>query len=117
MREIAADRITGAVRELCIDACYQLGEDVLAGIRKAREIEGDSVAGSVLGELETNAEIAREGEFPLCQDTGFAVILLELGQEVQISGGDLNEAVHEGVRQGYKDGYLRKSICDPFSPG
>jgi fumarate hydratase subunit alpha len=115
MREISSDRIRDTVRELCVAACYELGEDVLAGIRRARETEGDSLAGNVLAELEENAGIAARGEFPLCQDTGFAVLFLELGQEAHVVGGDLNEAVQEGVRQGYREGFLRKSICDPFT--
>ncbi|MEW6440568.1 MAG: fumarate hydratase [bacterium] len=115
MREIQAEQITRTVRDLCIDANYRLGGDVLEAIREARANEESPQARGVLGELEENAQIAARGVFPLCQDTGFAVVFVELGQEVNVVGGSLGEAVQEGVRQGYRDGYLRKSICDPFT--
>lgn len=115
MREIRAEQIVNAVRELCIEASYQLGEDVLEALRKARQNESSPLAGSVLEELEENARIASQGEFPLCQDTGFAVLFVELGQDAYIQGGDLCSSIQEGVRQGYREGVLRKSICDPFT--
>jgi fumarate hydratase subunit alpha len=115
MRQIQAEEITRAVKELCIEANYRLGEDVLAAIRRARRDEESAPARAVLAELEENAAIAAQGVFPLCQDTGFAVLFLELGQEVSVVGGGLEEALQEGVRQGYREGYLRKSICDPFT--
>jgi fumarate hydratase subunit alpha len=73
------------------------------------------VAVEILKELKENARIAREEQVPICQDTGFAVVFVEMGQDVHLVGGSLKEAIHEGVRQGYRDGYLRKSICHPFS--
>lgn len=115
MRQIQAEEITRAVKDLCIEANYRLGEDVLEAIRRARREEESGPARAVLAELEENAAIAAQGVFPLCQDTGFAVLFLELGQEVAVVGGGLEEALQEGVRQGYRDGYLRKSICDPFT--
>jgi len=116
MREIDCREITDTVARLCIEACYYLGEDVLTALREARAIEPSPVARAVLDQILRNAEIAREGELPLCQDTGLTVIFLELGQEVHIVGGDLHEAITEGVRRGYKEGYLRKSVVDrPFS--
>ena len=115
MREIHAKQIVATVKELCIEACYQLGNDVLGALGEARRNESLPLARSVLEELEENARIAAEGKFPLCQDTGFAVFFVELGDEVFVKGGDLSGSIEEGVRQGYKEGYLRKSICDPFT--
>jgi len=116
MREIAAGDVTETVSRLFQEACYHLPEDVLAALKKAREKEESPVACNVLDRILQNAEIAAKGKIPLCQDTGAAVIFLELGQEVHITGGDLYAAVNEGVRQGYDKGYLRKSIVrQPFS--
>lgn len=116
MREIRTDQITETVAQLCIESNYYLGKDVLAALRHYREAEVSSVGREVLDQILENAEIARSEQMPLCQDCGLTVIFLEVGQEVHIVGGDLNEAVAEGVRQGYKDGYLRKSMVDrPFS--
>ena len=116
MREIHADLITEAVARLCIESNYYLGEDVLAALRSYREMETSPVGQEVLDQILENAEIARNEQMPLCQDCGLTVIFLELGQDVHITGGGLNEAIAEGVRQGYQDGFLRKSIVDqPFS--
>lgn len=116
MREIPACQITDAVARLSIEACYYLGEDVLAALCRARATEPSPSGRSVLDMILRNAEIARQGEFPLCQDTGMAVVLVELGQDVHIVGGDLNEAIAEGVRRGYRQGFLRKSVVErPFS--
>jgi fumarate hydratase subunit alpha len=116
VRDIHTDQITETVAQLCIDSNYYLGEDVLAALRRYRESEPSPVGREVLDQILDNAEIAREEQMPLCQDCGLTVVFLELGQEAHIVGGDLNEAVAEGVRQGYKDGYLRKSMVDrPFS--
>ena len=115
MREISTETIIKAVRDLCINANYHLGDDVLTVIKEAQPKEPSPMGRSVLEELEENARIASEEEFPICQDCGYAVLFVELGQEVSIVGGDLNDAINEGVRQGYQDGVLRKSICDPFT--
>jgi len=116
LKEIKAGAVTETVSRLFQEACYHLPEDVLAAIKKAREKEEAPVACNVLDRILQNAEIAAKGEIPLCQDTGAAVVFLELGQEVHITGGDLYAAVNEGVRQGYDKGYLRKSIVrQPFS--
>ena len=115
MREVAATRITEAVRDLCIKANTQLGEDVLDALKRALKEEESPQGRDILEKLILNAQIAREENIPICQDTGFAVVFVELGQNVHISGGSLVEAINEGVRQGYKDGYLRKSICHPFT--
>ncbi|RLB02988.1 MAG: fumarate hydratase [Deltaproteobacteria bacterium] len=115
MREVAASRITEAVRDLCIKANTQLGEDVLDALKRALKEEESPQGRDILEKLILNAQIAREENIPICQDTGFAVFFVELGQDVHVSGGSLVEAINEGVRQGYKDGYLRKSICHPFT--
>jgi len=116
VREIHARDITATVARLAVAAAYQLGEDVLRALREAKERETSPLGREILQVILDNAEIAARGEFPLCQDTGFAVVFVELGQEVHIVGGDLNEAIAEGVRQGYREGYLRKSIvAHPFS--
>lgn len=116
MREINTEQIIQEVARLCIEANYYLGEDVLDALRNAREKEISPVGRAVLDQILQNAEIAAQGELPLCQDTGLTVVFLELGQDVHVVGGDLYRAVNEGVRQGYQKGYLRKSVVDkPFS--
>ena len=115
MKEISTSQITTAVRDLCIKANTHLGEDVLKAFHQAIEQEVSPTGKDILEKLVENARIAREEEIPICQDTGFAVVFVELGQEVHLVGGDLKEAISEGVRQGYQDGYLRKSICHPFT--
>jgi fumarate hydratase subunit alpha len=115
MREVSINEIIPVVRNLFIEANYDLGRDVLDAFDRAIKSDESSVAREVLGELKENARISREERVPLCQDCGLAVLFVELGQDVHITGGDLNHAINEGVRQGYKDGYLRKSACDPFT--
>lgn len=116
MREIHTDQITETVSRLCIESNYYLGEDVLAALRRYRAAEVSPVGREVLDQLLENAEIARNQQVPLCQDCGLTVVFLELGQDAHVVGGDLNEAITEGVRLGYGDGYLRKSMVDrPFS--
>ena len=116
MKEITADEITQAVSDLFRDACYHLPEDVITALKKAKEAEKSPAALNVFARILENAEIADRGEIPLCQDTGMAVVFLELGQEVHVIHGDLYEAIHEGVRKGYVDNYLRKSVVrKPFS--
>jgi fumarate hydratase subunit alpha len=116
MREIDCQRITEAVRRLFIEACYELPDDVLSAIRKALESEVSPVGREILQQIVDNAEVARCGEFPLCQDTGVALVFLELGQDAHVVGGQLNQCIKAGVRQAYIDGYLRKSIVDrPYS--
>ncbi len=110
MRQLDVSRITEEVARLSKEANYYLGEDVLASFKSALENEESPAGKAVIEQLLENAEIAATEEVPMCQDTGFAVVYLELGQEVQLTGGDLDEAINEGVRQGYTDGYLRKSI-------
>jgi len=116
MREINCQEIIDTVARLCIESNYYLGEDVLDVLHDAREKEVSPVGQAVLDQILQNIEISKQGELPLCQDTGVLVAFLELGQEVHIVGGDLYEAINEGVRQGYKEGYLRKSVVEkPFS--
>jgi len=116
MREIAANKVTQTVSRLFQEACYHLPEDVLTALKQAREKEESSVARDALDKMLENVEVSQKEQIPLCQDTGAAVVFLELGQEVRITGGDLYTAVNEGVRQGYDKGYLRKSMVgQPFS--
>ena len=115
MREIQAAEITEAVRDLFIDANCNLGEDVLAAFDRAIEKDESPVAREVIRELKENARIARDEQSPICQDTGLAVLFVEVGQDVHVAGGDLKAALNEGVRKGYGEGYLRKSACHPFT--
>jgi len=115
MREIEVGVITEKVRDLCIEANTDIGEDVLRAFDRAMEKEESPVALDILKELKENARIAKEEKLPICQDTGTAVVFLEVGQEVHLVGGDLREAVFEGVRRGFREGYLRKSMCHPFT--
>jgi len=115
MREIDVKLMTEKVRDLCMRANTDLGEDVLQAFDRAMVQEESSLGIEILKELKENARIAKEEGVPLCQDTGFAVVFVELGQDVHLTGGNLNEAIEEGVRQGYRDGYLRRSICHPFT--
>ncbi len=115
MREIGFERIVETVSRLFIEANSELGEDVLDAIREAMEKEESPTGKEVLAELLENARIAKEERVPMCQDTGLAVVFVEMGQDVHIVGGHLYEAIQEGVRRGYRDGYLRKSACHPFT--
>jgi fumarate hydratase subunit alpha len=115
MREVDVKLITEKVKELCMEANTELGEDVLQAFDRSIKKEESPLGIEILKELKENARIAKEEKVPICQDTGFAVVFIEMGQEVHLVGGGLREAVFEGVRQGYRDGYLRKSICHPFT--
>jgi fumarate hydratase subunit alpha len=116
MRDIDSKEVTQAVSRLFQEANLFLPEDVLASLRQARKTEESPVGREVLDRILENAEIAAKDRIPLCQDTGTAIVVLELGQEVHITGGDLYTAVNEGVRQGYNAGYLRKSMVrQPYS--
>jgi fumarate hydratase subunit alpha len=116
MREIKTEDITRTTANLFEHSCHYLPQDVLTALKQAREKEKSEVARAVLDKILENVEIAAKQQIPLCQDTGAAVVMLELGQEIHISGGNLYTAINEGVRQGYTDGYLRKSIVrQPFS--
>jgi fumarate hydratase subunit alpha len=116
LKEIKASQITEAVARLCQEANFKLGEDVLAALKKAQKTEKSPLGREFLNQIIENAHIAQKEKLPLCQDCGTAVVFLEIGQEVHITGGDLYKAVEEGVRQGYQQGYLRKAmVSQPFS--
>ncbi len=116
MREIKASTITEVVSRLFQQANFELGKDVLAALKQARQDEESIIGREVIDRILENADIAASEKIPLCQDCGVAVVFLELGQEVRIGGGDLYAAVDEGVRRAYDEGYLRKSLVyQPFS--
>ncbi len=116
MRDIETQEITKTVSRLCQEANLFLPDDVLEALKRARENEESPVGREVIDRLLENADISNREGTPLCQDTGTAVVFLELGQDAHIVGGDLYDAVNEGVRQGYNEGYLRKSmVCQPHS--
>ena len=118
MREIQASTITDVVEKLCIEANEHLPEDVKCAITGCRACEDGEIAKGVLDKIVENYEIADAQNVPICQDTGMACVFLEIGQDVHIAGGDLAEAVNEGVRRGYDKGYLRKSVVkDPVRRG
>jgi len=115
MREIKFKDIVNAIAELCIKINYELDEDVIDSFTKSLAAEKSPVGKEVLELLIENAKIAKDEQVPICQDTGTAVVFIELGQDVIIKGGNLTEAVEDGVRKGYLEGYLRKSMCNPFT--
>lgn len=112
VRELDVREVAEAVKAMCITANYDLPEDVYDALVKAREAEESPVGKEVLGQLVENADIAAADRVPICQDTGFAVIFAEVGQDVHLVGSPFEDAVNEGVRQGYGDGYLRKSVAE-----
>ncbi|MEW9673743.1 fumarate hydratase [Ammoniphilus sp. 3BR4] len=115
MREVHFNDIVHAVKNLCMDANYHLGSDVVDAFQKALTTEESAVGKDVLNQLIENAQIATMEKVPMCQDTGLVVCFVELGQDCHITGGRLYDAINEGIRQGYKEGYLRNSIVkDPL---
>jgi len=114
VREIQADDITRTIRRLCIEANTILGDDVVAALTKGLEKEKSKTGKDIFRQLLQNAKIAKAEGIPLCQDTGMVVVFIEMGQDVHIVGGDLNQSINEGVRRGYRDGYLRASTLDPL---
>lgn len=112
MRTVEAAAVSEAVAKLAVDANYYLPEDILAALKKGGQTEEAPLGREILGQLVENAGIARTENTPVCQDTGMAVVFIELGQEVRIVGGGLEQAVNAGVARGYKDGYLRMSVVD-----
>jgi fumarate hydratase subunit alpha len=115
VREIPAEEITKTIKRLCIEANTLLGDDVIEAFEKGYEMEESPVGKDIFRQLLENAKTAKEEGLPLCQDTGLAVVFVEMGQDVHVVGGSLNEAINEGVRQGYKEGYLRPSSLDPLT--
>ena len=115
MREIPVSEITEAVKKLCISANYNLNSDVYSAIENSRDNEQSPIGKNILSQLLENADLAKENCKPICQDTGMAVVFLKVGQDVHFEGGSLEDAVNEGVRQGYVEGFLRKSVVgDPI---
>jgi fumarate hydratase subunit alpha len=118
MREIEASRITEEVARLCMEANFELEDDVQKALEKAHEAEESPAGKEVLRQIIENSGIARSERMPMCQDTGLAVIFAEIGQDLHIAGGGFEEAINAGVRKGYTDGYLRKSVlADPVRGG
>ncbi|HBF4444081.1 TPA: fumarate hydratase [Clostridioides difficile] len=115
MRKIKSEQIVEQVKKICIEASLYLGEDVLSCIKEKAKSEKSEVGKNILNILVENAEIAKERNIPICQDTGMAVFFVEIGQEVLIEGDTLTDAINEGVRQGYEEGYLRKSVVSPIN--
>lgn len=115
MREIHVSNIAETVSRLCIEANYYLSEDIRKRMEEAQRAETYPVAKDIIGILLENADIAKNEDMPMCQDTGMCIVFVEMGQEVHITGGGLEAAINEGVRAGYRDGYLRKSVVgDPL---
>ncbi|WP_053956761.1 fumarate hydratase [Inediibacterium massiliense] len=115
MREIHVSKIVETTKKLCIDANYYLTDDMRERLEEAKENENFSTAKNILDILIENADIAKDEQRPMCQDTGMTVVFIEMGQDVHVVGGSLEEAIHEGVRRGYTQGYLRKSVVnDPI---
>jgi fumarate hydratase subunit alpha len=115
MRTVEHASIIEAVKNLSMEANYDLATDVVTAFEKGKEQEESPTGKAIFSALLKNQNIARDEEVPMCQDTGFSVIYVELGQDVHIKGGSLEDSINEGVRQGYADGYLRKSMCEPFT--
>lgn len=115
MRIIHTEEIISNIRQMCIEANHMLTPDMQKALECAVTDEKSSIGQKVLGQLQDNLQIAQEDTIPICQDTGMAVVFLEIGQDVHFEGGSLTDAINEGVRQGYVDGYLRKSVVkDPL---
>ncbi len=115
MRTIHTEKIISNIREMCIEANHMLTPDMQKALESATAEEKSPIGQKVLGQLQDNLQIAKEDTIPICQDTGMAVVFLEIGQDVHFEGGSLTDAINEGVRQGYVDGYLRKSVVrDPL---
>ncbi len=115
VRQLDVTEITAAIREMCILANHSLSSDMCTRLNEAKDGETSELGRQILQQLEENLLIAKTEQIPICQDTGMAIVFLEVGQDVHFCGGDLTDAVNEGVRQGYVDGFLRKSVvADPI---
>ena len=115
MREIDVKTVSDAVRDMCVSINYELSSDVQAALKEGQENENSELGSRILGILEENLDIAKTDNIPICQDTGMAVVFLEVGQDVHFTGGNIEDAVNNGVARGYTEGYLRKSVVrDPL---
>ena len=115
LRIIDVNQIIETIKEMCIQVNHYLSDDMVSIINKARETEKSPLGQQILDQLKENMDISAKDMIPICQDTGMAVIFIEIGQEVHVQGGNLEDAINEGVRKGYKEGYLRKSVVsDPL---
>ena len=115
MREVSTEEITKNIKEICIEANYTLSDDVKNKIINSAAVEESEIGKKILNQLEENMNIADSDNIPICQDTGMAVIFIKIGQDVHITGGNLEDAINQGVREGYIEGYLRKSVVkDPI---
>lgn len=115
MREVNVDKISETIKEMCISVNHFLSDDMKNAYNNAMETETSEIGKKILGQLMENLQIAGEDMIPICQDTGMAVIFAEIGQDVHLTGGNITDAINEGVRRGYVDGYLRKSVVnDPI---
>lgn len=115
MRTINVSEVTDNIREMCIEANHYLTPDMDEALKNAADAEKSNLGRQILNQLQDNLRIAKEDMIPICQDTGMAVVFMEIGQDVHFEGGSLEEAIHEGVRRGYVDGFLRKSVVkDPL---
>ena len=118
IRTVQTEIITETIKKMCIEANYSLSSDMVKAMRKAEEKEESVLGKQILAQLQDNLEIAASDMIPICQDTGMACVFLEIGQDVHFTGGDLTDAINEGVRRGYTNGYLRKSVVkDPVRRG
>lgn len=115
MREILVDQIIDHIKDMCIEANCHVSQDILQAIKEKKEVEASPIGKNILEQIEENAHIAKNSMMPMCQDTGMAVVFCEVGQDVHVTGAPLTEAINEGVRRGYEEGFLRKSVVkDPF---
>lgn len=114
MRIIKSSQITEIVRDMCIKANIYLGEDVVESLKANKEKENSELGKNILNILIKNCEIAKEKQMPICQDTGMAVFFVSIGQDVHVEGKNISDAINEGVKQGYEDGFLRKSVVTPI---
>ena len=115
MRQIEVAQVTLAVKAAAIAANYEPGADLLAALARGAEAEESSSGKEIFRQLLENARIAKEERIPMCQDCGLAVVFAEVGQDVHLVGGDFDQAINAGIRQGYGEGYLRKSLCHPLT--
>ena len=115
MRQIEVAQVTQAVKAAAIAANYEPGADLLAALARGAEAEESPIGKEIFRQLLENARIAKEERIPMCQDCGLAVIFVEMGQDVHLVGGDFDQAINAGIRQGYGEGYLRKSLCHPLT--